>query len=108
MVSEEAKAEPSNWSLICRLIGLGWNFRGQCIRVLAVQTVMLSMSLAGLGLTGLGIDYVRYRMDPTAPPPRWWFGLAPAVTWKPMVVLGIIAGGIYANLYRQFILASEG
>jgi hypothetical protein len=36
------------------------------------------MGLSGLGLTGLGIDYVRYQMQPSVTPPHWPFGIAPA------------------------------
>lgn len=57
----------SNGALIWRLLGLTWRYRLGCVKVLAIQLVLLTMGLAGLSLTGLGIDYIRHQVVP--PPP---------------------------------------
>jgi ABC-type multidrug transport system fused ATPase/permease subunit len=54
--------------LIRRLLGLAWHYRGGCASVLSLQIALLSLGLAGLSLTGLGIDVIRYRIAGGAPP----------------------------------------
>ncbi len=39
--------------------------RGRVLRVLGYQIVLLSLGLAGLGLTGLAIDILRHQLDPS-------------------------------------------
>ncbi|HUJ71298.1 MAG TPA: ABC transporter ATP-binding protein, partial [Verrucomicrobiae bacterium] len=43
---------------------------------------------------GLGIDYVRFQVQPGANPPRWPFGFAPPATWTAMNVLEAIAAAM--------------
>jgi len=81
----------SDWTIIRRLLGLSWKYRAGCIKVFLYQLVLLTTGLAGLGLTGLGIDYVRWKVQPTALPPKWPFGLSPPATWTPMQVVEVIA-----------------
>ena len=57
--------DASNWKLIVRLFRLAWRYRLHCFRVLVIQLVLLSMGLAGLSLTGLGIDYIRHKVEHT-------------------------------------------
>jgi ATP-binding cassette subfamily B protein len=57
---------PSNGVLIRRLLRLTWRYRFGCIKVLGIQLVLLTMGLAGLSLTGLGIDYIRHQVTKTA------------------------------------------
>jgi ATP-binding cassette subfamily B protein len=52
-----------NWRLIVRLFGLAWRYRLHCLRVLAIQLVLLTMGLFGLSFTGIGIDYIRHKMQ---------------------------------------------
>lgn len=49
----------SNAVLIRRMFGLAWRYRAQCVRVLTLQLVLLTLGLGGLSLTGVGIDYIR-------------------------------------------------
>ncbi|AUX39076.1 sugar ABC transporter [Sorangium cellulosum] len=62
-------------SLLLRLLGLSWVYRGRVARVLGYQVVLLSLGLTGLGLTGLAIDLLRYRLDPSIRRPELPFGL---------------------------------
>jgi ATP-binding cassette subfamily B protein len=57
---------PSNGALIRRLLRLTWRYRLGCIKVLSIQLVLLTMGLAGLSLTGLGIDYIRHHVTKAA------------------------------------------
>lgn len=64
--------------------------------MIVFQVVLLSLGLAGLGLTGVAIDFVRSQVDKSAPAPRWPFGIAPPATWSPTGVLVAIAGALVA------------
>jgi ATP-binding cassette subfamily B protein len=81
----------TDWTIIRRLLGLSWYYRSGCIKVFIYQFLLLAMGLSGLGLTGLGIDYVRYKIQPTVTPPHWPFGIAPPAAWTPMNLLVAIA-----------------
>lgn len=81
----------SNWALIRRLMVFGWHYRARCVSVLFYQLMLLTLGMAALGLTGLGIDYICHQVQPAAPPPRWILGLAPPCAWSPMTVVGVIA-----------------
>ena len=86
--------EESNWWVIRRLLGVTWAYRRDCVLLLVYQFVLLSLGLMGLGLTGVAIDFVRWRVESGAPEPHWPFGIAPPEEWAPMVVLGVIAGAL--------------
>ena len=60
------------------------------------QVILLALGLAGLGLTGVAIDYVRFKVDASAPGPRWPFGIAPPATWTSTGVLMAMAGALIA------------
>ncbi|CAN90336.1 ABC transporter family carbohydrate exporter [Sorangium cellulosum So ce56] len=65
LASPETGRSREGGSLLLRLLGLSWAYRGRVLRVLGYQIVLLSLGLAGLGLTGLAIDILRHRLDPS-------------------------------------------
>jgi len=73
------------------LLQLCWQHRNGSVQVLLCQVALLGLGLLGLGSAGIGIDYVRTRVQPTAPAVRWPFGLSPPATWSSMTVLAAIA-----------------
>ncbi len=81
----------SNWTLVRRLMALAWRYRGRCVAVFLCQLALLVLGMGGLGLTGLGIDYIRHVVQPSAPSPRWPWGIAPPAGWRPMEVVTAIA-----------------
>jgi ATP-binding cassette, subfamily B, bacterial len=91
---------PGDWQLVRRLIGLAWRYRLRCVHVLLLQCVLLTLGLAGLSLTGHGIDYIKHvieaRGDPAASPPTIHPPLLPEITvaWAPMTTIATIAGAI--------------
>lgn len=85
---------PSNQDLIFRLLRLAWSYRKACLTVIFLQLLITIMGLAGLGLTGLGIDYLRYYLNPGLEGPGWPLGLAPPEGMAPMTVLFYIGLGI--------------
>jgi len=87
--------EVSNLRLMRRLFGLAWRYRLHCLRVFGIQIVLLTMGISGLSLTGVGIDYIRHKIEGTplganplhlTLPPAWPY-------WQ---VLGLLAGLILA------------
>jgi ATP-binding cassette subfamily B protein len=61
-----ATAALSNGVLVRRLFGLAWRYRLHCLRVLSFQLALLTMGIAGLSFTGLGIDYIRHKVEGTS------------------------------------------
>jgi ATP-binding cassette subfamily B protein len=64
--------------------------------VLAQQMALVVLALAGLSLTGLGIDVMRHRLAPESVTPRWPFGFIPPADWGPLAETALIAGVILA------------
>ncbi|MGQ0634787.1 MAG: ABC transporter ATP-binding protein [Planctomycetaceae bacterium] len=84
----------SNWSIIWRLLELSWRYRWGCVELLALQGLLLATNLGGLGLTGLGIDVVLFRVGEVTRRPAYPWGLAPPSDWDPMHEVALIAGAI--------------
>lgn len=92
---EPPPAQPegySNGQLIRRLLRFSWRYRGGCLRVLALQVVILAFQLGGIGFTGLGIDYIRNQVRPETAAPRWPLGISPPETSSDLSILLLIAG----------------
>lgn len=87
--------ESSNWKLIRRLFGLAWRYRLHCLRVLGIQLVLLTMGIFGLGFTGVGIDYIRHKVEGVPLSPNLLHLTLPE-DWPPLHVLGMLAGLILA------------
>jgi ATP-binding cassette subfamily B protein len=106
MSSEPSSATataPSNWALIRRLFGFAWRYRLHCVEVLALQLVLLTMGIAGLSFTGLGIDYIRHKVQNVPLSPSR-FHLALPETWEPWEVLALLAGLILALAIGRALL----
>ncbi|MCX5663015.1 MAG: ABC transporter ATP-binding protein [Planctomycetota bacterium] len=86
----------SNWALVRWMVSLGLKHPRQCLLVLALNLAILSLSLSGLTLTGLGVDVLRKAVDPAAPAPRGPFGLTAPESWDPFWVMVALAGMIVA------------
>ncbi|HEY1107360.1 MAG TPA: ABC transporter ATP-binding protein [Opitutaceae bacterium] len=84
-------AEPSNRALVWRLTGFAWRYRLHCLKVLSIQLVLLSLGIFGLGLTGVGIDYIKHKIDGT-PLGANKLHLTLPETWPYWQVLGMLAG----------------
>ena len=90
-MSSSSATPTSNGALIRRLLGFAWRYRLHCLQVLGIQLVLLTMGIVGLGFTGLGIDYIRHKVQHVelAPGRLAW---VPPEAWPPAQVLGVIAG----------------
>jgi len=87
----ESVSPVSNWSLVRRMLRLGWRHRGLCLAVLTLNFTLVALNLSGLGLAGLGIDSLRESLQPGSPVPRWPFGWQPPSVWTPLTRVVFIA-----------------
>ena len=103
------ESQLSNWSLIQRMLGLSWRYRRGCFVIVVQQVVHVALSVTTLGLIGLGIDVLRFKMDPSATAPRWPLGFAPPGDWSPLAAVGLIAGGmaLFSALHAWVRYVSE-
>ncbi len=81
----------SNAALVRRLFALAWRYRLHCLQVLAIQLVLLTMGIGGLSLTGVGIDYIRHKVDGT-PLTANPLHVSLPDAWPWPRVLGLLAG----------------
>ena len=68
---------------------------------------LVALTLSGLGLTGLGIDYIRSVIEPGSAVPTWPLGIRPPSHWTPMQVViaiaaAVMASGLLTALLRYF------
>lgn len=62
--------------------------------MIVMHLALVTLTLSGLGLTGLGIDYIRSVIEPGSAAPHWPFRLAPPADWSPMRVVVTIAAAV--------------
>ena len=58
--------------LVVRLVGLAWRYRAGSLKVLFSQVAALWLGLLSVWLVGVGVDWLRYRMDGSLP--NGWMG----------------------------------
>ena len=68
-----------------------WLYRSRCVLVLAQQFALVALGLAILGISGLGIDFIRSRVDPTLSSSPWLMEIGPPSDWSDLTVLIAIA-----------------
>ncbi len=89
--NHDTTTEPTNGVLVRRMLGLAWRYRLGCLKALGLQLIVQALKLAGLGLTGLGIDLLRYKVTGG----RWplgWLGVEPAVSGSGFGPVAAVAG----------------
>jgi ATP-binding cassette subfamily B protein len=85
---------PSNADLIRRMLAVSWRYRWGCVRLLALQGILLGMALAALDLSGVGIDVILFHAGAATRPAAYPFGLSPPASWPALGEVGAIAGAI--------------
>lgn len=99
------------------MLGLGWRYRWGCLQLLTLQALLLGTALAALGLTGLGIDVVRYYSGRTTDLPaypwgwQWVLGFfiptqpgGPVGGMSPLAQVAVIAGAVLVVSLTRAIL----
>src|SRR6185436_9871392 len=90
---------------LARLLALAWDYRAVCLRVLAGQLASLALGLGALSGSGLAVDVVRRALDPSAPPVRWLFGIAPPAAWSPpSVLIAVVATALLLATLRARVV----
>jgi ATP-binding cassette subfamily B protein len=74
------------------MLGLGWEYRWGCVRLLILQGLLLFTAISSLRLVGLGIDLVRFHVKDAKAPPPYPFGLGPPTDWPPLAQVALLAG----------------
>ncbi len=96
ITSPDAKTKQlktTNAQLICRMLALGWRYRAGSLLVLAQQCTLVLLTLAQLGLAGLGIDVLRRSAQPDVTV-NWPLGWQPPASWGTLAQVELIAAGI--------------
>lgn len=93
---EETSKPKSSLTLFCRLLALGWRYRGGGLLLVALNGLLVAMTVWGLGLVGLGIDVVRHSLQPQSTAPVGPLGLKFPADWSPMATIAAVAGLIAA------------
>jgi ATP-binding cassette, subfamily B, bacterial len=96
LTTTPAGATYTNGELIRRLFALAWRYRLRCFQVLGLQLVLLTMGLFGLSLTGVGIDFIRHKVEHVPLSPNKLHLPLPD-SWPALGVLALI-GGIILGL----------
>lgn len=77
------------------MLGLSWQYRWGCTRLVLLQGALLLTAVAALQLTGLGIDVVGHHVDPeNVEPPEYPLGFSPPAGWSPLTQVAVIAAAI--------------
>ncbi len=89
--SESLSSNYTQWQLIRRMLALSWRYRFGCIKVVCLHLSLRLFEIAGLGGFGLGLDYIRHRVDPEgAPPTPWPASITPPADWSTLQVIWAI------------------
>lgn len=89
-----SSADLSNAALIRRMLALAWRHRLGCLKILALQGVLLALSVTGLTLLGLAIDVIRHAAEAGSPAPQFPAWLQPPAEWTPMQTVAVAALGV--------------
>lgn len=81
--------------LLWRLLLLGFEYRWPALGLVSLQLLLVTLSLSALGLTGLGIDYIRHLLEPSSTAPQWPGGWQPPEGWAPLRVLACLSASVF-------------
>jgi len=106
-VAVSRQSEESRYStgeLVRRLLGIAWQFRGDCLLSIVWSIALLLLGLVGLQLLGLAVDVIRHALDPAQRPPVYPLGWVPPARWSPLTVVTAISLAIVAQALLRAIL----
>jgi len=104
----ESTADLSNAALTKRMLALAWSHRRGCLQIIALQGVLLALSVAGLTLLGTAIDVIRQAAVPGSPPAVFPLGWRPPAEWTPWQIamsaaLGVLVVGLVRALFSYLL-----
>ena len=107
--AEPQAPQISNWQMLRRLVRLGYEYRWGALLMVGMHVLLVGLSIATLGLTGLGIDYIRHVVQPASREPAWPFGIMPPADWTPRTVVAalsvLILTTALVNAFVRFLAA---
>lgn len=107
--AERQAPQISNWQMLRRLVRLGYEYRWGALLMVGMHVLLVGLSIATLGLTGLGIDYIRHVVQPESRAPAWPFGIMPPADWTPRTVVAslslLILAAALTNALVRFLAA---
>lgn len=77
-----------------RLAALTWQYRHTCLKLLALQFVLLGLGMSGLALAGMGVDVIRYEIESHTAPTKWPLGFHPPAHWHGFPLLVGLAAAV--------------
>jgi ABC-type multidrug transport system fused ATPase/permease subunit len=95
------------WELVRRLLGLAWQFRGDCLLSLTLSIILLLLGLIGLQLLGVVIDVIRHALDPSQRAPSYPFGWHPPASWTPIQIVTGLSLAIVAQAILRAVLTYQ-
>ncbi|MEQ9455440.1 MAG: ABC transporter ATP-binding protein [Phycisphaeraceae bacterium] len=95
---------PSNLQLIWRLLGLAWRYKFGSLGVVAMEILLLALTLSGLGFVGLTLDVLGHAIGVLDRAPSWPLGWHPPEDWGPMTLCLVLAGAILGIAAVRFVL----
>lgn len=102
--NSRAEHQYTTGELVRRLLGLAWQFRGDCLLSLFLSIVLLLLALTGLQLLGVVIDVIRHALDPSLGAPVYPYGWKPPVSWSPLRVVEVLSLAIVAQALLRSVL----
>jgi len=84
----------SDGQIISRLVGMCWRYPLECVFILALQVLLLTMGMLGILYTGVGIDFIGHAANVEHDVPQWPLGLTPPAAWETTTVIWVLAGWI--------------
>ena len=90
----EPSADLTNAALVRRMLALAWKYRFGCLQIIALQAILLVLSVAGLTMLGTAIDVIRHAAVAGSPPPSFPFDWMPPSDWTPYHVALVAAGTV--------------
>ncbi|HZV33252.1 MAG TPA: ABC transporter ATP-binding protein [Verrucomicrobiae bacterium] len=102
--NRQTESRYSTGELLRRLIGLAWQFRGDCLLSLGLSIVVLLLGLVGLQLLGVVIDVIRHALDPLQGAPVYPYGWTPPSSWKPVRIVAVLSAAIVIQAMLRSVL----
>src|SRR5205085_6777371 len=97
----------STGELVRRLLGLAWQFRGDCLWSATLSAVLLILAIGGLQVLGVVIDVIRHSLDPSQRAPVYPLGWHPPPQWTPLHIVVALSLAIVAQALLRALLTYQ-
>ncbi len=105
--STENERPYTSAELVRRLLGLAWQFRGDCLLSVVLSLALLLLALTGLQLLGVVIDAIRHALDPAQRAPIYPFGWSPPAHWTTLQIVTVLALAIIGQAVLRALLTYQ-